>query len=104
MFDNVVYIFWKYMWMKKCVKICLEFVWIEFIVIKTENWKHCSKIIFKCVNYVVGLVNSTWIVFFVLYTVKSCDFTVHMQEKKNFENATPLSMESVESKQALNVI
>ena len=30
----------------------LEFVWIEFILLKlkTENWKHYSKIIFKCVN------------------------------------------------------
>ena len=34
-------------------------VWIEIIVaenwkLKTENWKHCSKIIFKCVNSIVG--------------------------------------------------
>ena len=31
-------------------------VWIELILLKlkTENWKHCSKIIFKCVNSVVG--------------------------------------------------
>ena len=33
-------------------------VWIELIVaenlkLKTENWKHCSKIIFKCVNSIV---------------------------------------------------
>ena len=29
----------------------LESVWIELILLKlkTENWKHCSKIIFKCV-------------------------------------------------------
>ena len=27
-----------------------------------ENWKHCSKIIFKCVNSVVGPMNSTWTV------------------------------------------
>ena len=26
--------------------------------LKTENWKHYSKIIFKCVNSIVGLVNS----------------------------------------------
>ena len=31
-------------------------VWIEFIVTETENWKYCSKIIFKCVNSVVGLI------------------------------------------------
>ena len=29
-------------------------VWIEFIVVETENWKYCSKIIFKCVNSTVG--------------------------------------------------
>ena len=34
------------------VMILLGSVWIEFILLKlkTENWKHCSKIIFKCVN------------------------------------------------------
>ena len=31
-------------------------IWIELILLKlkTENWKHCSKIIFKCVNNAVG--------------------------------------------------
>ena len=29
------------------------FVWIELIFAETENWKHCSKIIFKCVNSTV---------------------------------------------------
>ena len=31
-------------------------VWIEFIFAETENWnwKHCSKIIFKCMNSIVG--------------------------------------------------
>ena len=38
-------------------------VWIELIIIKTENWKHCSKIIFKCVNSILGPVNSIWTVF-----------------------------------------
>ena len=37
-------------------------VWIELIVAETENWKHCSKIILKCMNSVVGPVNSTWTV------------------------------------------
>ena len=66
--------------------------------LKTENWKlkienYCSKIIFKCVNSVMGpwtvheqYMNSAWtvhkIVFFVPCIVKSCDFTVHAQEKK----------------------
>ena len=36
----------------------VESVWIELILLKlkTENWKHCSKIIFKCVNSTVGLI------------------------------------------------
>ena len=28
-------------------------IWIQFILLKTENWKHCNKIIFKCVNNVM---------------------------------------------------
>ena len=34
----------------------LGFVWIELILLKlkTENWKHCNKIIFKCVNSAMG--------------------------------------------------
>ena len=34
----------------------VESVWIELILLKlkTENWKYCSKIIFKCVNSTVG--------------------------------------------------
>ena len=31
-------------------------VWIQFILLKTENWIHCSKIIFKCINNTVGLI------------------------------------------------
>ena len=34
----------------------IESVWIELILLKlkTENWIHCSKIIFKCVNSTVN--------------------------------------------------
>ena len=37
---------------------CNGFVWIKLILLKlkTENWKHCSKIIFKCVNSAVWLI------------------------------------------------
>ena len=38
-------------------------VWIELIITETENWKYCSKIIFKCVNSILGPVNSIWTVF-----------------------------------------
>ena len=34
--------------------IYLGSVWIELIVAETENWKYCSKIIFKCMNSAVG--------------------------------------------------
>ena len=36
--------------------ICQGCVWIELILLKlkTENWKNCSKIIFKCMNSDVG--------------------------------------------------
>ena len=44
-------------------KVILGSVWIELIVAETENWKHCNKIIFKCMNSVVGLVNSVWTVY-----------------------------------------
>ena len=44
-------------------KVILGSVWIELIVTETENWKHCNKIIFKCMNSVVGLVNSVWTVY-----------------------------------------
>ena len=29
---------------------------LKLKVAEIENWKHCSKIIFKCVNSVVGLI------------------------------------------------
>ena len=51
--------------------------------LKNKNWKYYNKIIFKCVNSIVGPVNSTWIVFFVSWIVKSCDITVHTQKKKS---------------------
>ena len=33
-----------------------RYVWIEFIVTETENWKYCNKIIFKCVNSIMRLI------------------------------------------------
>ena len=32
----------------------LGFPWIQLILLKNENWKYYSKIIFKCVNSTVG--------------------------------------------------
>ena len=47
-------------------------VWIELIVAETENWKYCSKIIFKCVNSVVGPIFNIF-----KYVNSAC--TVHKQ-------------------------
>ena len=45
----IPYFFWLFGFDRISV---LESVWIELILLKLkiENWKHCSKIIFKCVN------------------------------------------------------
>ena len=79
----------------KCMR-CLWFVWIQLIFAEIENWKHCSKIIFKCINSVVGPINSAWIVFFVPCTVNSCDVTIDAlgkkkvwKRKRGFGNADP---------------
>ena len=68
--------------------------------LETENWKHCNKIIFKCINSAVEPIfnifkcmnntatvceqccYSTWTVISVSCTVNSCDFTVHALKKK----------------------
>ena len=79
----------------KCMR-CLWSVWIQLIFAEIENWKHCSKIIFKCINSVVGPINSAWIVFFVPCTVNSCDVTIDAlgkkkvwKRKRGFGNADP---------------
>ena len=49
-------------------------VWIELILLKlkTENWKHCSKIIFKCVNSAMGPI-------FNEKVAEKCNLWVHEQ-------------------------
>ena len=72
-------------------------VQIQIILLKTENWKHYSKIIFKCVNCAL------WSIFIILFSKKSacrsykqrtlspaqwihvherCSYCSHMLEKK----------------------
>ena len=49
---------------KKKPRICLDRTYSA----ETENWKHCSKIIFKCVNSTMGSIfneNNCWKVEFV---------------------------------------
>ena len=65
-------------------------IWIQLILLKTENWKNYNKIIFKCMNSTVGLIfnfffnkmvidpiNSTWIVY------KQCVNNVFYQRQEN---------------------
>ena len=57
---------------KRLLSRHLGSVWIEFIVAETENWKHCSKIIFKCVKSTVGPIFNifnTWTVLLSMWTV-----------------------------------
>ena len=69
---------------------------IQHILLKTENWKHCSKIIFKCVNsvmrfifnifflnkVVVGPVNSALCLLYSEFMCMNNAVTIHMRGKK----------------------
>ena len=84
-------------------------VWIQLILLKTENWKYYSKIIFKCVNSAVGpvnsawtVVNSAWIVHFVSCIVNPCDVTVHTRWEKK-ETKLAEAKRKCESKQILSM-
>ena len=73
-------------------------VWIELIITKTENWKYCSKIIFKYVNSIMRSIYSEkvvekwilWVLWIVygthwcaLFTRKSQQQRLQKEEKKN---------------------
>ena len=49
-------------WFLKFFNFVLDIVhvWIQYIFVEIKNWKYCNKIIFKCVNNVVGSVNNVW--------------------------------------------
>ena len=66
---------------------------LNLLLLKTENWKHCSKIIFKCVNSIVGPIfniflireqcmHSVWTVYTLFITVKIVSQSQQMREKK----------------------
>ena len=62
-------------------------VWIELILLKlkTENWKYCSKIIFKCVNSTVGpIFNKKWLKSDVCGSVNSA--WMHCLQLKSQQN------------------
>ena len=52
----------------------LRSIWIELILLKlkTENWKHCNKIIFKCVNSAVRTVHGR-----IVKSCGYCSWTMH---------------------------
>ena len=69
-----------------CLSVCLDRTYFA----ETENWKHCSKIIFKCVNSTVGpifneKVAEKWDLWVheqyidALFTVKKSTFAVTVQ-------------------------
>ena len=66
---------------------------LSLLLLKTENWKHCSKIIFKCVNSIMGPIfniflireqcmHSVWTVHTLFTTVKSVPQSQKMRAKK----------------------
>ena len=50
-------------------------IWIELIIVETENWKYCSKIIFKCVNSIMGPIFNIFKCVNSVYTV--CEQCMH---------------------------
>ena len=54
-------------------------VWIELIVVKTENWKHCSKIIFKCVKSTIWPIFNIFNAWTVLLQYVNSTATMHEQ-------------------------
>ena len=84
------------------VALLLCMIWIELIVAETENWKYCSKIIFKYVNSTVRpiliffstwivlwtVMNSTWIVIFVPIQWAHVMLLFTSRKKKNLKMQT----------------
>ena len=68
--------------------------------LKTENWKHCSKIIFKCVNSVVWPVNN---VFCPLHSKIMWFYCSRVGKKKKNRKRKTWTQVLVETKWALRV-
>ena len=61
--------------------VCLDRTYFT----ETENWKHCSKIIFKCVNSTVGpIFNEKIVKKWYLWIRKQCTDTLFTIEKSTF--------------------
>ena len=64
----------------------LRHVWIELILLKlkTYYWNYCSKIIFKCVNSIVGpIFNEKVIKKWNLWVYKHKQYIIHYLRQKN---------------------
>ena len=94
------YFSWDNVVLQKEYKGC---VWIELIFAETENWnwKHCSKIIFKCVNSAVGPIFNKKVAekynlwdreqyTDVLFTVDKVNYCGWTKKKKTKERKTQL--------------
>ena len=87
-------------------------VWIEHIVVETENWKHCNKIIFKCVNSTVELIFNLFKCMNSIATVheywflSSAQYThvilLFMRWKKKKKKRWNWNAQNVQSKQVLS--
>ena len=70
---------WKYIYnYEQNLGIVLNGVFGYLLLLKIKNWKHCSKIIFKCVNSAVG--PSFEIVFAEESTCRSCEQCVFAEK------------------------
>ena len=85
------------------LRVCLDRTYFA----ETENWKHCSKIIFKCVNSTVGpifnkKIDKKWnlwvseqcirlLFMYSTWTVAACEGGKRVKKKKNAETETQRS-------------
>ena len=67
---------------------------LNLLLLKTENWKYCSKINFKCVNSIVRPIFNTWTVYkqyinseYTVYNSKICPQKQQMRAKKKKKKA-----------------
>ena len=103
--------FLKFWWEEWRLRVCLDTA--ENWKLKTENWKYCSKIIFKYVNSIMRSIYSEkvvekwilWVLWIVygthwcaLFTRKSQQQRLQKEEKK-----TQMQLINVESKRHLSV-
>ena len=86
---------------KQSLRVCLDRTYFA----ETENWKHYSKIIFKCVNSVVGPIFNEKIVkkwylwvreqcMNALFTVEKSTFKAESKKKRETETRIAANMDA----------